>query len=168
MACTPCRRRRGCTSHPGRGGIDLQEALHSSERLSGRRCSRLPTATSAGRSQCHDRPALRAFANESPADRARTLFFDVAEARAVAAEDLQITTTSSRGSQRPRIHGYSRRNNCARMGSSITSKCSYKHEHQKTRANQRASPTVWINPIGSIVSCRQIAKTCGDAPCPLS
>ena len=46
---------------------------------------------------------------ESPAVRARTLFFDVAEARAVAAEELQTTDTSSRCIQRSRLHGYSRR-----------------------------------------------------------
>ncbi len=38
----------------------------------------------------------RAFANDNPADRARTLFFDEAVAGAVAAEELQTTNTSSR------------------------------------------------------------------------
>ena len=103
-------------------------------------------------------PPKRAFANESPADRARTLFFDVAEARAVAAEELQTTNTSSRGIQHSRLHGYSRRSDCALMGESIISNCSYKHENQKTRANQRASPTVWINPIGSAVAADKSLK----------
>jgi hypothetical protein len=49
----------------------------------------------------------RAFANDSPADRARTLFFDEAEAGAVAAEELQTTNTSSRAIQQSRTHGYS-------------------------------------------------------------
>ena len=119
---------------------------------------------------CHDRPGLCAFVNESPAGSARTLFFDEAEAGAVAAEELRTPDTSSRGIQHSRLHGSSRRNDWARKGGGILSICLYTHEYmyQKTRANQRASQPVWINPIGSIVSCRPIAKTCGDAPCPLS
>ena len=103
-------------------------------------------------------PPYAPLPTESPADSARTLFFDVAEARAVAAEELRTTDTSSRGIQHSRLHGYSRRNDCARTGGSITSKCSYKHENQKTRANQRASPTVWINPIGSAVAADKSLK----------
>ena len=30
MACTPCRRRRGCMSHLGRAGIGLQEESYVS------------------------------------------------------------------------------------------------------------------------------------------
>jgi hypothetical protein len=43
-------------------------------------------------SACHDRPGLCPFVNESQAHSARTLFFDEAEAGAVAAEELQIRT----------------------------------------------------------------------------
>ena len=54
MVCTPSRRRRGCTCHPGMGGIGLQVEMHSSERLT------MPiykTGTSVGRSRRHERPA---------------------------------------------------------------------------------------------------------------
>ena len=160
MACTPCRRRRGCTSHPGRGGIGLQEESY---------VSRGSEAGGTDRVECRaiavprTPPPYAPLPTESPADRARTLFFDVAEAFAVATEELQTTDNSFRGLQHSRLHGYSRRNDCARTGGSVLSDCSRKHEYQKTRANQRASPTVWINPIRS---CRRIAATSGDAPCP--
>ena len=54
-------------------------------------------------------PASALLPTEDLADSARTLFFDKAEARAVAAEELQTVETSSRGPQRPRLHGASRR-----------------------------------------------------------
>jgi len=115
-----------------------------------------PTASSAGPSQCHDRPGLCAFANRKPKQKARqiarTLFFDKAEAGAVAAEELQTTDTRSRGPQRPRLHGSSWRNDYARIGGSVLSNCSCKHECEKTRAKQRANQAVRINPIGSAVA----------------
>ncbi len=51
MESTPSRRRRGCTCHPGMGGIGLQVQMHSSERPMDK------TGSSVGRSRCHDRPA---------------------------------------------------------------------------------------------------------------
>ncbi len=155
MACTPCRRRRGCTCRPGRGGIGLQKDLHSSE------ASRRQAVLMCNCVECRAITApksLRAFANESPADRARTLFFDEAEAGAVAAEELQTTDTSSGAIQHSRLHGCSCRNDFARMEGSILSNCSYKHEHRKIRANRRAKEAVWINPIGSPVAADESLK----------
>ena len=144
-------------------------ARGASERLGGRRCS----VYQPRRVPCDRRATIApASANDGPAERARTLFFDEAEAGAVAAEELQTTNTSSRGTRHFRLHGYSRRNDYARRGGSILSNCLYEHEYQKTRANQRAKPNCIVSLMDQSHrqrrSCRRIAKTCGDAPCPLS
>jgi hypothetical protein len=97
-------------------------------------------------------PASARLPTENLADSARTLFFDKAEAGAVAAEELRTTDTSSRGPQRPRLHGSSWRNDCARTGGSVRLDCSRKHECEKTSASRRANQAVRIHPIGSAVA----------------
>ena len=61
------------------------------------------TGSSVGRSQRHDRSthALPLTKKAQQAERARTLFFDEAEAGAVAAEELHTTDTGSRASAPP-------------------------------------------------------------------
>ena len=76
-------------------------------------CKRSRTCREARKQAARPPPPYAPLPTESPADSARTLFFDEAEAGAVAAEELRTTDTSSRGPQHSRLHGSSRRNDCA-------------------------------------------------------
>ena len=115
MVCTPCRRRRGCTCHPGRGGIGLQVEMHSSER------PMYKTGSSVGRSRRHDLPTHALSLTKKP-DRLNELApFSLTKPRQVLSQRKnckQRTQAPGRAhaNQHPRLQEHlARYRDCARV-----------------------------------------------------